>query len=203
MLQFNAEFSPDQRKALADVIQSLRDTLEHSATLNADAATLRGLADQIRSLNSALAPHTGNKALEHFNTEPGDDLNALLPCSPITGRFNPMAPPVEMRKEGELLIGEATLGKIYEGPPGCVHGAWVAAIYDQLLAFAGVLNRTAGPTANLSVDYLKPTPLFKPLRFEAKVDSADERKVFISGQCFCEGTLITKCEGLFIQFRPK
>lgn len=200
-MQQDSTFSPDQRAALAQVIDALRETLEHSATLNASTETLQSLATQIQALNQAMAPYTGNKGLEHFNVQPGEDLNSLLPCSPVTGRFNPMAPPVELRSEGKVLIGEVTLGKIYEGPPGCVHGSWVTAIYDQLLAFAGVVNGTAGPTANLTVDFLKPTPLNKPLRFLAQVDSADERKIFISGHCFCEDVMITKCEGLFIQMR--
>lgn len=199
----NPDFTPEQRDALLDVVDGLRDVLHHCATLNAGAETLVALAEQTRQLAAAMALHSGNKTLEHFTYDYGDDVNAALPVSPVSGRFNPMAPPVEFKVEGNVLVGDVTLGKVYEGGEGMVHGSWIAAIYDQLLAFSGMVNGTAGPTANLSIDFLRPTPTDKPLRFEAKVDAADERKVFISGQCFCDGVLVTKCEGLFIQFPRK
>lgn len=202
-MQLNPDFTTEQREALVEMVQALRQTLEHSATLNADPDTLRALAAQARALNDAMAPHTGNKVMEHFNAQPGEDLNALLPYSPVTGRFHAMAAPVELRREGELLIGDVTLGKIYEGPPGCVHGAWVAAIYDQILAFAGMINGTGGPTANLKVDFLKPTPLLKPLRFETRIDNIEDRKVFVSGQCVSDGVVVSKCTGLFILYQPR
>lgn len=200
-MQYNPDFTADQRDALAAVVDALRDTLRLSVTLNSDADSLRGLASQVRELNDAMHPHAGQRQLEHFNARPGDDLAGILPCSPLTGRYHPIAPPVELRREGNTLVGEVTLNEVYEGPEGHVHGAWVAAIYDQLLALACVVNGTGGPTAKLSVDYLKPTPLHRPLRFEVNVDSADDRKIFASGSCFCDDVMVSRCEGLFIRFR--
>lgn len=202
-MHYNPEFSTAQREALASVIEGLRETLRLSVTLNADADTLQELARQVSALNTVLQPHSGRRELEHFNASPGENLAAILPCSPVTGRYHPMAPLEQVQREGDAVVAEATLSEVYEGPQGSVHGAWVAAIYDQLLAMACVANGTAGPTANLSVDYLKPTPLHRPLRFEATVDSADERKIFASGRCYCDGVLVSRCEGLFIRFIPR
>ena len=202
-MQKNVEFTAEQRGALREVVDAVRQLIGYCMNIDADAGTLSALAAQTRQLAAAMAPHTGRKGLEHFTFDFGDDLNSPLPQSPITGRYNPVAPPVELRLEGQTLIGEVTLGKVYEGGTGMAHGSWIAAIYDQLLAFAGLFNGTAGPTANLSIDFLKPTPIDQPLRFEAKVDSADERKVFISGTCYCDGVLVTKCEGLFIRIHRK
>ncbi|MAC35155.1 MAG: hypothetical protein CME40_16075 [Haliea sp.] len=202
-MQLNPDFSPEQRQSLESLVDSLRETLRLSVSLNSDPATLEQLNTQLRALNEALRPHAGRRALEHFNASPGEDLAAILPCSPVTGRYHPMAPPFQIRREAQQVVGEVTLNEVYEGPQGHVHGAWVAAIYDQLLAMACVSNGTAGPTANLSVDYLKPTPLNRPLRFEASVDSADERKIFASGRCYSDGELVSRCEGLFIRFIPR
>lgn len=199
-MQYNPDFTHEQREALAAVIDALRETLRLSVTLNSDADTLHGLAQGIRDINQTLEPYAGRRQLEHFNARPGDDLAGVLPCSPVTGRYHPMAPPMALRLEGDTLIGEVTLSEVYEGPEGHVHGSWVAAIYDQLLALACIANGTGGPTAKLSVDYLKPTPLHRPLRFEIKLDSADDRKLFVSGSCHCEGLMVSRSEGLFIRY---
>lgn len=202
-MHYNPDFSPEQRQSLEALVDALRETLRLSVTLNSEPATLLQLAEQVKTLNEALRPHAGRRELEHFNASPGEDLTAILPCSPVTGRYHPMAPPFRVWREAQQVVGEVTLNEAYEGPQGHVHGSWVAAIYDQLLALACVSNGTAGPTANLSVDYLKPTPLHQPLRFEASVDSADDRKIFASGRCYCDGELVSRCEGLFIRFIPR
>lgn len=198
-LKENTDFTNDQRSALKHVAQELRLVLEHMTTLNGTVEELEAIADKVRTLSNAMAPMTGNKALEHFSLDWGADLNSPLPMSPITGRYHPVAPPVELSMEGSTLVGTVTLNKVYEGGPGMVHGSWIAAIYDQLLAFAGIFNKTAGVTANLAVDFMKPTPINAPLRFEADIDSVADKKIYMSGRCFCEGRLITKCEALFIQ----
>ncbi len=198
-LKTNTEFTQAQRDALLAVANELRTVLDHMTTLSGDAETLHAIAAQAKGLAQAMAPHTGNKQLEHFTLDWGDDLNSPLPMSPVTGRFNPIAPPVALHLDGKTLIGEVTLSKVYEGGPGAVHGSWIAAIYDQLLAFAGIFNRTGGPTATLNIEFMRPTPINVPLRFEVTVDSVVDRKIFISGKCFCEEKLVTRCEGLFIQ----
>ena len=195
----NPNFTSEQRQALQHVAQELRLVLEHMTTLNGTADELDAIADQVKALSNAMAPMTGNKALEHFALEWGDDLNSPLPMSPITGRYHPVAPPVELSMEGSTLVGTVSLNKVYEGGPGWVHGSWIAAIYDQLLAFAGIFNKTGGPTASLTVDFMKPTPINTPLRFEATIDSVADKKIYMSGRCYCEGQLVTKCEALFIQ----
>lgn len=198
-LKTNTEFTQAQRDGLLAVANELRTVLDHMTTLSGEPKALHAIAAQAKALAQAMAPLTGNKQLEHFTLEWGDDLNSPLPMSPVTGRFNPIAPPVSLHMDGKILVGEVTLSKVYEGGPNTVHGSWIAAIYDQLLAYAGIFNRTGGPTATLNIEFMRPTPINVPLRFEVTVDSVVDRKIFISGRCFCEDKLVTRCEGLFIQ----
>lgn len=119
--------------------------------------------------------------------------------SPLSGSHNPIAPPIRMRVVGEpgghRIEGTVTFGPAYEGPPGHVHGGFVAAMFDELLGFA---QMEPGFTAYLHVDYRKPTPLDRELRLEAAIDRTDGRKRWVRGTCTLAGELLTEAEGLFI-----
>jgi acyl-coenzyme A thioesterase PaaI-like protein len=127
----------------------------------------------------------------------------FIAYSPVSGRSNPMAPPVRLHvvegrndAAGEHRIeGEVTFGPAYEGPPGHVHGGLVAAMFDELLGFAQL---SPGFTAYLHVNYRKPTPLNTPLRLAAWVESIDGRKRLVRGECYADDVLLTDAEGLFI-----
>ena len=35
----------------------------------------------------------------------------------------------------EHVVGHVVFGDAYEGPPGCVHGGFIAAAFDEVLGF--------------------------------------------------------------------
>jgi acyl-coenzyme A thioesterase PaaI-like protein len=123
--------------------------------------------------------------------------------SPLSGRNNPIAPPVRLRvvegkddDAGEHRIeGDVTFGAAYEGPPGHVHGGFIAAMFDELLGFAQL---SPGFTAYLHVNYRKPTPLNTALTLVAWVESIDGRKRMVRGECHAGDLLLSDAEGLFI-----
>jgi acyl-coenzyme A thioesterase PaaI-like protein len=82
-----------------------------------------------------------------------------------------------------------------------VHGGVVAGVWDQVLAFACMIQGTPGHTATFSTHYRAITPLHEELRFEAWVERTDGRRVFARGHCHAGGTLVSEADGLFIQFR--
>lgn len=124
----------------------------------------------------------------------------FMAFSPVSGRHNPIAPPLEMTYEEERVVGAITFGAAYEGPPGHVHGGWIAASFDELLGFA---QREPGFTAYLHVNYRRPTPLHTPLSMVAWVERTDGRKRYVRGECRSGGTLLSDAEGLFIGPRPE
>ncbi len=199
----NSKLNDGQRQQLRALVDEMRRSIDYVSSVNTDEAELAALAEQARVLADALQPLSGDKALEHYNADWGDDLNNLLPSSPFTGRFNPLAPPVEMSTEGERVLGRVTFNRAYEGPPDCVHGGMVAAVYDQLLAAASVVGKAPGPTATLTIDFLAPTPLYQPLEFSAWIERREGKKVFICGECHHDGMLVSRCNGLFIQYFPQ
>ena len=132
---------------------------------------------------------------------PGD----FVGFSPISGKSNPMAPPVTLRvvqgppRDGidvdVHIAGDVTFGAAYEGPPAHVHGGLIAAMFDELLGFAQL---SPGFTAYLHINYRKPTPLNTPLTLHAWVASVDGRKRVVCGECHAGDTLLSDAEGLFI-----
>lgn len=123
--------------------------------------------------------------------------------SPLIGRSNPLAPPVVMHADADGTVhGRVTFGSAYEGPPGCVHGGMVAAAFDEVLGYAQIFSGRPGMTGKLEVFYRAPTPLHRELRFTARVQRREGRKVFVQSQLHAGDQLCAEATGLFISMRP-
>jgi hypothetical protein len=131
----------------------------------------------------------------------------LFPTSPVIGQANPVAPPAEFWSvEGENGVREIR-GRVffdypYEGPPTCVHGGMIAALFDEMLGSANIIANHAGMTGTLTVRYRKPTPLLTPLQLEARCTGTERRKVFTWGGIFHDGELLAEADGIFISVQP-
>jgi acyl-coenzyme A thioesterase PaaI-like protein len=99
------------------------------------------------------------------------------------------------------MVGSATFGAAYEGPPGCVHGGYVAAAFDEVLGSTQSLSGSPGMTGRLTVSYRSPTPLETDLRFIGWLERVDGRKIFTRGELWADDRLCAEAEGLFISIR--
>ena len=97
----------------------------------------------------------------------------------------------------------APFGAPYEGPPGFVHGGWIACAFDEVLGIANIASGNPGMTARLTVHYRKPTPLFRELRFRAWVDRVEGRRIMSQAEVYDGDTLTAEAEGIFVQPRPE
>ena len=93
------------------------------------------------------------------------------------------------------------LGDDYQGPPGCVHGGYLAAMFDNLL---GVLpykmtGRRGAFTGRLTVRYRALTPLNTELVLTGKITDARSRRVVAAGQCHADGVLTAEADALFVR----
>jgi acyl-coenzyme A thioesterase PaaI-like protein len=127
-------------------------------------------------------------------------MEMFMDRSPVVGRSNPVAPPVTLDPDTEARIvrGDMNFGRAYEGAPGCVHGGFVAAVFDEALGMACIFSGVPGMTGEITVRYLKPTPLQTPLRMEARFDRQEGRKIYNSGELYAGDLLVAKATGLFI-----
>jgi acyl-coenzyme A thioesterase PaaI-like protein len=179
---------------------AMRVVIERLMTSDAPEDELRAAADALERYAERLARHPrADRYFGFAESANAGNVLAFFDQSPIIGRANPIAPPVVMRAEdGRVVVGTARFGSAYEGPPGCVHGGWVAAAFDELLGFAQSLTGQGGMTGTLTVRYRKPTPLHTELRLAARVDRVEGRKIFASGEIHAGEVRTAEAEGIFI-----
>ena len=129
---------------------------------------------------------------------------SFIDFSPFIGHLNPLAPPITMSfgDDGEC-IGTCTYGAAYEGPPGCLHGGFIAAGFDEVLGFAQAQSGRPGMTGRLTIHYRSPTPLFREVRFVGRLDHVEGRKIFASARLTAGDTLCAEAEGLLISMKPE
>ena len=126
-----------------------------------------------------------------------------MPYDPVIGRYNPIALPVMISFEPPLAIGTAVFTTPYEGGPGWVHGAALAATFDIVLTAANHLSGAAGPTVWLTIRFRRPTLVGVEARFEAEVVSNDGRRVTSKGRLVQDGVVCVEAEGEFAVLDPK
>lgn len=111
----------------------------------------------------------------------------------------PMVTRVESVDGHDIIVGEATVNAMYEGPPGAVHGGYLAGLFDDLLGHAlRLVPGTRAVTGRLTVRYRRPTPLNTPLRFEARLDNVSGRRVQSTVRCLVDGATTAEAQGLFV-----
>lgn len=161
---------------------------------------LAAAADELERLAERLDAFPGGSLYEGFGESPlaGPDPHAFFDHSPMLGRANPLAPPLAMWADGDVMRGRATFGAAYEGPPGCVHGGYVAAAFDEVLGSTQSLAGRPGMTARLTVNYRSPTPLHTELTFESRVTGVDGRKTYTEGALYAGDQLCAEGEALFV-----
>jgi acyl-coenzyme A thioesterase PaaI-like protein len=165
------------------------------------AATLRALPTGQTYLGFSEAANAGQVLAGLSPDDP--EWYAFFDHSPFIGLANPLSPPMELEYSGDRVKGTVTFGAAYEGPPGCVHGGYVAAVFDELLGSTQSLSGDAGMTAHLGIDYRKPTPLHVPLQMEGWLDRREGRKIYASATIHADGVLTAEASGLFISFDPE
>ncbi len=186
-----------QKRRLA---AAMRLVIERLTTSDAPEAELRVAADRLETYAGALATHPRLRFVHGFaESANAGDVAAFFDRSPLIGLANPLAPPMSIAKTGERTAeGRATFGTAYEGPPGHVHGGFVAAAFDEVLGFVQSLSGRPGMTGTLVVRYRKPTPLHTELRFEAEYLRHEGRKLFTEARLYAGDALCAESEGIFV-----
>lgn len=188
--------------ATVEQLSAAADELEEVARLLAAlpaGATYHGFAEAANAGAEVIDRHLAATGLAPDSTDEVDpEVYAFFDHSPFIGLANPLSPPLVFEFDPERIVGRVTFGSAYEGPPGCVHGGYVAAAFDELLGAAQSLSGTQGMTARLVVNYRSPTPLHTELHLEAKMVRREGRKLFCEGQLWAGERLCAEAEGLFI-----
>ncbi len=188
-----------QRAAYRRLGDALRETIELLMETRAPEAELTTAAGQLERWNDRLAAGPRGRPLWSFaEASTSGDPRAFYDNSPLSGPANPLAPPMTLRLEGDEVIATATFGIAYEGPPGHVHGGFVAAAFDEVLGMVQSTAGNPGMTGTLTVRYRRPTPLRQELLFRGRVERVEGRKIFTVATLHAGDTLCAEAEGIFI-----
>jgi acyl-coenzyme A thioesterase PaaI-like protein len=188
-----------RRTALFRVADAIRGVLHAMVQTTAPIEVIEAAAADVEQAAQRFDGYTSKSMYEGF----AEAANAGEPFgffdhSPMLGQANPLAPPIRLWLEGDRILGTATFGAAYEGPPGCVHGGYVAAAFDEVLGSTQSLSGSPGMTGRLTVHYRKPTPLQTELRFEGWIEDVTGRKILTRGELRAGEVLCAEAEGLFI-----
>src|SRR5262245_51310275 len=185
-------------------------------------------AAELRALNHAFVAHDGDDAVladlataaSSFASKiagaPRRDRLALMRDRPdgtlmggrgfedraVGGWANPTSLAFTVRYEGDVIVADVVLQRAFEGAPGRAHGGIVAAAFDDVTGF--VIGKLQQPsfTGELTVRYLAPVPIDKPLEIRARLDGHERRKLFISAEARAAGTVIATCHATYITVDP-
>lgn len=184
--------------------QATRRILEHAATTLAGDEDVARVAELIERAAEVLAsgPH-GRTYHGTAEGAVGGAPHGFISYSPVTGPLNALASIVSLESSDHEITATVTYGSAYEGPPGCLHGGLIAAIFDEVLGFAQALSGAPGMTGRLEVTYRSPTPLHQPLRITGRFDGVNGRKIMTSGEIHAGDRLCAEAVGTFISVRAE
>lgn len=128
----------------------------------------------------------------------GGDRRASFEHSPFIGRANPLSPPIHLQEIDGKVHGRVTFGSAYEGPPGCLHGGYVAGAFDEVLGATQSLSDAPGMTGTLTVIYRNPTPLHTDLHFIGELTGVEGRKIYTHGTLMANDVLCAEADAVFI-----
>lgn len=117
---------------------------------------------------------------------------------PVIGAHNPVFPEPQCRHADGVTRGTVRFPLPFEGPPGFVHGGFVALFFDQVLGQHNMAFDVSGMTARLDVEYRRPTPLGRRLSFEVDGGRTDSRTTVTRGCLRDRDQVLARAEGVFV-----
>jgi acyl-coenzyme A thioesterase PaaI-like protein len=186
---------------LADAIRELVELVAVDSApddaLTAAATAVRAAADRLRG--------AGAPRVLAFGYDPDEPASAdYRTVNPVSGTLNPLAPPLRYeRVDGEVVEATATFGMAYQGPPGYVHGGFIAGAFDDVLGLANLASGNPGMTVRLEVRYRRPTPLRTPLRIVARHTGREGRRIYATSTMLAGDEVTAEADGVFAEITPE
>ena len=117
----------------------------------------------------------------------------------VGGRSHPCSPELLWQEASNRITGTVRFNQAFEGPPGHVHGGWVAGVLDHIMGMTHVRTGHPGMTGGLSVRYLRPTPLNQLIEISAEATEVDEKRTEVKGTMRCGETTTATAEAIFVR----
>jgi hypothetical protein len=123
--------------------------------------------DRIGEWESQLAGAVAPDATPRIGEDGADSQRVYLAHAFDIGAFNPCFPEYEFdRIDAQTATGRVTFPVVYEGPPGLVHGGFLAVFFDCVIQHQNCATELSGKTRSLNVKFRRPTPILTELVFD-------------------------------------
>jgi uncharacterized protein (TIGR00369 family) len=104
----------------------------------------------------------------------------------------------------QIFVCHFRLSSRYTGPPGHCHGGIIASILDDAMGKVNKLHQVVALTREMTVEYLKPVPLHKPLRVEGREIEVRGPKHINAAEILNEkNEVLARSRGIFIAIDPE
>jgi acyl-coenzyme A thioesterase PaaI-like protein len=184
------EWSPSQeRRDLGEALRRLLDVVVQTGAgpgeLGAAAAVIDGLTERLAktAVRTDLAVASGSYR-SHM--------------SMVGGLSHPVAPQLAMQVDGDYGSGQVTVGKVFQGGPGLVHGGVLALLIDHAMGCVAATRERPAMTVRLELRYRRPTPLGIPLTVAVSLDRVEGRQLHLSASITADGQVTVEADALFM-----
>ena len=107
-------------------------------------------------------------------------------------------------EERRIFVCHFNLPRRYTGPPGHCHGGIIATILDDAMGKVNKLRNVVAVTKEMTVEYLLPVPLEKPLTVEGREVAVHGRQHVNMAEILDQkGAVLARGKGIFIAVDPE
>ncbi len=159
--------------------------------------TVDEMLARLAEWESALAGAVPPDATPRIGDDGADSQRVYLSHAFDIGAFNPCFPEYEFdRIATEAAAGRVTFPVVYEGPPGLVHGGFLAVFFDCVIQHQNCATELSGKTRSLNVKFCRPTPILTELRFDISRSQEDRgvtstARLLLDDEVLCIGEATT------------
>jgi hypothetical protein len=126
-------------------------------------AIVAQIGDWERELGAAAPPDSAPR----IGSDEDGSRRVYLDHATDIGAFNPCFPEYRFdHLDAQTASGRVVFPLVYEGPPGLVHGGFLAVFFDCVMQHQNCLAGLSGKTRFLNVKFRRPTPVLTELRFD-------------------------------------
>ena len=183
-----------QTVAAAGVMRRLSSLL---LALEHDHPTVDAMIAKFAEWEGELTPAAPTDNAPRIGVVEDDPRRVYLNHATDIGAYNPCFPEYSFDYlDADNAGGRVFFPLVYEGPPGLVHGGFLAVFFDCVIQHQNCVTGLSGKTRGLTVTFRRPTPILTELRFDI-VRSQIERgitstaRVLVDDEVLCTGEVDT------------
>lgn len=171
----------------------LRDIMGTALALEQPSGELRALVAELLATQQRLAAQLPADLAPRLGDDPQSARRVYLDHSRGVGTYNACFPRYELDTHDDRAEGRVEFSLVYEGPPGIVHGGFLAVFFDCVLQQLSCDMGGAGKTRGLALRYRRPVPILTELEVTAHRTIADG-VIHSSGELSLDGTVMCGAE---------